>query len=116
MDFFKFVAAWGVTDYAGCVTIAQIVKMKFKCNTKIGEYEIVGFAPGKGDKAAIVKSSTNFRRAAMKAYPNLEGEQKEFIKAILQEYMTKGYKLPMLGKIDICSEEEKAAIKELLGE
>lgn len=116
MDFFKIVQKMNAKNYTECVAALQGAKMFFKADAMLCGNKIAAFAPKKKDPEAIVKTSKNFRAAAIKAYPDLGTEQKVFISRVLLDFADNGFSMPVLGKLEECSEEEKGKIKEIIGE
>lgn len=115
MDFFKITQKMNAKSYTECVAALQGAKMFFKSDTLLGGYKIVAFSPKKNDQNAIVKTSQNFRAAAKAVYPDLMEDQRTFIRSTLMDFMEHGLSMPVLGKLEVCSEEEKAEIIGIIG-
>ena len=117
MDFFEIVNKMQAKTYTECVAAMQGIKMTYKDVTPtIGTEEIKVIPPAAKNKMAIVMTGKSMRNAALNAYPTLNEEQQKFIKNMLEDFIKKGLKMPMLGKLDKCSNEEKEKILAVIGE
>lgn len=115
MDFFEITKTMQAKTYTECVAAIQGIKMTYKdAVPTIGDEIINVIPPAAKNKMAIIITGKNMRNAALKAYPFLNEEQQSFIKNMLNDFIKKGLKMPMLGKLDKCSAEEKEKILSII--